>query len=98
MARILTRATNPVKLTGLNRHGKIHQPSKGQPMLNCIRNQFFYACLGLLLVICASGCGRGNEPVETTADELDQFLLDNPDENYTSDGLEEEMEEDDGEG
>ena len=49
-------------------------------------------------MICANGCGRGNEPVETTADELDQFLLDNPDENYTSDGLEEEMEEDDGEG
>ena len=40
------------------------------------------------------GCSEDTSPVETTADELDQFLAENPDEAYTSDDLSEEMDED----
>lgn len=56
------------------------------------------------LVVCALfifstvGCKTETTPVQTTADELDQYLADNPDEAYSSDGVAEEMTADEGDG
>ena len=45
------------------------------------------------------GCSEPDmAPVQTSADELDQYLANNPDENYSSDDVAEEMTADTGEG
>ncbi|MDF1845098.1 MAG: hypothetical protein P1U77_27105 [Rubripirellula sp.] len=53
-----------------------------------------------LLIFPMVGCKTETAPVQTTADELDQYLADNPDEAYSSDGVAEEMtaDEEDGAG
>ena len=44
------------------------------------------------------GCGGDKAPTQINPDAIDQFLEENPDEAYSSDGLAEEMAEDDGAG
>lgn len=51
-----------------------------------------------LVVLPWAGCSNDTAPVETSGNEIDQFLQQNPDEAYTSDDIADEMEEDDGEG
>ncbi|MDG2219964.1 MAG: hypothetical protein P8L85_01190 [Rubripirellula sp.] len=54
----------------------------------------------VLLVFPMVGCKTETTPVQTTGNELDQYLADNPDEAYSSDGIAEDMtaDEEDGEG
>jgi len=62
----------------------------------------FRSCLSLLfccaLIVPLAGCGGDAEPVYTSPDALDQYLEENPEEAYSSDGEVEEMESDTGEG
>ncbi len=55
---------------------------------------FLFCFLVVTVLAFTPGCSEDTSPVETTADELDQFLAENPDEAYTSDDLSEEMDED----
>jgi len=58
----------------------------------------FFCCFGLVASI---GCQQKDmSPVQTSADELDLYLSENPNEAYSSDDLESEIEADeqDGEG
>lgn len=59
-------------------------PSKLAPSI-------FALVVGVLLIFPMVGCKTETTPVQTTADELDQYLADNPDEAYSSDGIAEEM-------
>ena len=61
-------------------------------------------CVLLSLFCCVpivglSGCSKDMEPVQTSENDIEQFLAENPDENYSSDGEAEaeaeEMEQDD---
>ncbi|MEM8671266.1 MAG: hypothetical protein AAGG48_27340 [Planctomycetota bacterium] len=52
------------------------------------RHRFFSSFCCLMLFAFTIGCTQqDNTPVQTTADEIDQYLADNPDENYSSDGI-----------
>ncbi len=47
-----------------------------------------------LLVPASAGCQKDTTPTPVSPDSIDQFLQDNPDEAYSSDGLVEEMTQD----
>jgi hypothetical protein len=68
-------------------------PSKLAPSI-------FALVVCVLLIFPMVGCKTETTPVQTSADELDQYLADNPDEAYSSDGVAEEMtaDEENGEG
>jgi hypothetical protein len=51
----------------------------------------FFCCL---LIPALVGCQEDTTPTPVTPDSIDQFLEDNPEEAYSSDGLVEEMTQD----
>lgn len=65
------------------------------------RHSFHTASVGFaLLSVLLLGCQKDMTPTRTSPDAIDAYLEENPDEAYSSDGLVEEMteDEDDGEG